>query len=146
MNRLFFLLSPLFFVFQALAQTDPDDVLGYWLTNDGEAKVEIYKENKKYSGKVVWLKRMKNEDGTERTDKNNPDKSLQSRPLLGLNLIKNFVFDRGKWEDGEIYDPESGKTYDCVIKKKGEKLEVRGYIGISMFGRTVVWTKTTGNP
>ena len=146
MNRLFFLLSPLFFVFQAQAQTDPDDVLGYWLTNDGQAKVEIYKENKKYSGKVVWLKRMKNDDGTERTDKNNPKESLQNRPLLGLNLIKNFVFDNGKWKDGIIYDPESGKTYDCVIKKKGEKLEVRGYVGISMFGRTVVWTKTTGNP
>lgn len=143
MNRLFFLFLPLFLLSHAQASTDPDDILGFWLTDDGQAKIEIYNENGKYSGKVVWLQRMKNEDGSQRMDKNNPDETLQKRPLLGLNLINNFVFDGGKWEDGKIYDPESGKTYACIIRKKGEKLEVRGYIGISMFGRTVVWTKTT---
>ncbi len=146
MNRLIFLLFPMFFVAQVFANTDPDDVLGFWLTDDGQAKIEIYKENGKYSGKVVWLQRMKNDDGSVRNDKNNPDSELRKRPILGLNLIKGFIFDRGKWEEGEIYDPESGKTYDCVIRKKGDKLELRGYIGISMFGRTVVWTKTTHRP
>lgn len=118
-----------------------DDVLGIWLTDEGKAKIEVYKENGKYNGKIIWLKEPNNPNGSPKLDKENPDKELQKRPILGLNLIKGFTFDDGVWEDGEIYDPESGKTYACRMKLKSNKLEVRGYIGMAMFGRTVVWTR-----
>ena len=54
----------------------------------------------------------------------------------------DFEFDDGQWEDGDIYDPKSGKTYSCVIKmQKDGSLHVRGFIGISLLGRTTLWTK-----
>ena len=133
----------LFFVVfsQNLFAQKADDVLGLWLTDDGKARIEIYKERGKYHGKIVWLKEPNNSDGTPKLDKENPDKELQKRPIIGLNLVKDFTFDDGVWEDGEIYDPESGKTYACRMKLKGDKLDVRGYIGMAMFGRTVVWSR-----
>lgn len=131
----------LFFLsFSAIAQS-ADDVLGLWLTDDGKARIEIYKENGKYSGKIVWLKEPNNPDGSPKLDVENPDAELQKKPIIGLNLVTGFTFNDNQWEGGEIYDPENGKTYSCRMRLKSGKLEVRGYIGAPMFGRTVVWTK-----
>ena len=118
-----------------------DALLGTWLTASGKAKVQIYKEGSKYNGKIVWLKNPTYEDGKIKVDKNNPDKAKQTTPLLGLNMLKGFVFDEGEWNDGTIYDPENGKTYSCKIKYRDGKLDLRGYIGISLIGRTQTWYK-----
>lgn len=122
------------------AQTpSADAVIGTWLTASGKAKVTIYKEGAKYNGKITWLKEPTHPDGKVKVDKNNPDKEKQSVPILGLNMLKGFVFDDGEWEDGTIYDPENGKTYSCTIKYRDGKLDLRGYIGISLIGRTQTW-------
>ncbi len=81
------------------------------------------------------------ESGQPKVDKNNPDKASQTVPLMGLKMLKNFVFDDGEWNDGTIYDPNNGKTYSCVIKYRDGKLDLRGYIGISLIGRTQTWFK-----
>ncbi len=61
---------------------------------------------------------------------------------MGLQLLKGFKKDGDtEYEDGTIYDPKNGKTYSCKINRKGETLEVRGYVGISLIGRTTIWTK-----
>lgn len=138
----------LFFLFSAFLPNQDgtnkgDQVLGIWMTDDGKAKIEIYKDGDKYSGKIVWLKEPRNEQGGLKVDKENSDKTLRSRPILGINLVSGFTFDGDdRWEGGDIYDPENGKTYSSHMKLKKGKLEVRGYVGISMFGRTVVWTKS----
>lgn len=123
---------------------EPDDVLGIWITEDKDAKIEIYKKNEKYHGKIVWLKEpLRN--GKPKTDDKNPDESKRERKILGLVIMTNFVYDEdGVWEDGDIYDPKSGKTYSCkmTLSKDKKTLEVRGYIGISLLGRTSVWTRT----
>lgn len=118
-----------------------DVILGTWLTASGKAKVLIYKEGTKYNGRIVWLKNPTYEDGKPKVDKNNPDKSKQTTPLMGLNMLKDFVFDEDEWEDGTIYDPENGKTYSCTMTYRDGKLDVRGYIGISLIGRTQTWFK-----
>jgi uncharacterized protein (DUF2147 family) len=124
------------------AQTfSADAIVGIWLTASGKAKVQIYKEGDKYNGKIVWLKNPTYEDGKVKVDKNNPEKSKQGFPLLGLNMLKGFVFDDGEWEDGTIYDPENGKTYSCTMKMRNGFLDLRGYIGISLIGRTQTWIK-----
>jgi uncharacterized protein (DUF2147 family) len=60
-------------------------------------------------------------------------------------VLKNFVFDgKDEWEDGTIYDPKNGKTYSCYIRyaEYPNLLKIRGYIGVSLLGRTTYWTKT----
>lgn len=142
MKKILSLTFLLFLVISTSAQTvGADAVTGTWLTASGKAKVQIYKEGNKYNGKIVWLKDPNYDDGKIKVDKNNPDKARQSTPLLGLNMLNGFVFDDGEWEDGTIYDPENGKTYSCKIKYRDGKLDLRGYVGISLIGRTQTWFK-----
>lgn len=129
------------FLSAAASAQKADDIVGTWLTGTGKAKVQIFKVDTRYYGMIVWLRDPLNEQGKPKMDKNNPDPQKQTAPLLGLSMLKNFTFDGSKWEDGTIYDPENGKTYSCTITMKDGKLDVRGYIGISLIGRTQVWTK-----
>jgi len=129
----------------ASAQVRADDVLGVWLTEGKEpAKIQVYKTGKKYYGKIVWLKNP-TANGKTKVDKNNPDKNKRNHPIIGLVILTEFEFDGDdEWEDGDIYDPESGKTYSCYLSLKDKNtLKVRGYVGISVFGRTELWTRTT---
>jgi uncharacterized protein (DUF2147 family) len=83
-----------------------------------------------------------NEDGpagTTRSDVKNPDAALRARPLVGIDLLSDYAFKSGKWQ-GSLYDPESGKTYKSTLSVSSDgKLEMRGYIGTPMFGRTEEW-------
>lgn len=77
--------------------------------------------------------------GTTRVDLHNPDTALRSRPLIGMNLLDGYRYKDGKWQ-GSLYDPESGKTYKSQITLAADgTLQMRGYIGVPMLGRTAVW-------
>jgi len=122
-----------------------DDIVGTWLNEEATAKVEIYKENGKYFGKLVWLKVTTDKvTGKPRTDIENPDEKLRSVPLIGLVNIKNFSFNgTDEWSGGTIYDSHNGKTYKCYIRfESANKMKLRGYVGISLLGRTTYWTRT----
>lgn len=118
-----------------------DIIIGTWLTGSGKGKVQIYKTGVEYNGKIVWLKEPTYPDGKPKVDKHNSDVAKQTNPILGLNMLKGFVFHDDKWIDGTIYDPENGKTYSCKITWRDGKLDVRGYMGISLIGRTDTWFK-----
>ena len=127
------------------AQTKPDDILGAWFNEEKTSKVLIFKEGNKYFAKVAWLKEPNDvKTGKPRTDNLNPDVKLHSAPLLGLVIMKNFVFDgKDEWSDGTIYDPKNGKTYKCYMEFDSPgKLKIRGYVGVSLLGRNTYWTKT----
>jgi uncharacterized protein (DUF2147 family) len=129
----------------SFCQAKADEIVGYWQTKGkNPAKIQIYKTGDRYNGKIVWLKEA-TENGVPKTDKKNPDKARQSRPIIGTEILTGFRFDGDdEWEDGKIYDPESGKTYSCYISLKDKStLKVRGYIGVSLLGRTEYWTRTT---
>ncbi len=79
---------------------------------------------------------------TLRKDEKNPDPGLKNRNLKDLVLLTNFMYDDGVYTDGKIYDPKTGKTYSCKMTVDGDKLSIRGYVGISLFGRTTVWTRS----
>jgi uncharacterized protein (DUF2147 family) len=129
-------------LFTALSFAGNADVLGQWYTTDKGAIVEVYQCGDKLCGKIIWLKEPNTEEGKPKTDINNPEASKHNRPIIGLNMLKGFEPDgNNEWENGEIYDPKNGKTYSCNMELKGEVLEVRGYIGISLFGRTEKWTR-----
>ncbi len=125
-------------------QEDSADIIGVWKTGEGNAIVRIYKNGEKYQGKIVWLKEPNDpETGKPKLDKNHPDESIRTRPILGLINIWGFTYkEKNVWEDGNIYDPKNGNTYSCSIKMINSKiLEVRGFIGVSLLGRTDTWTK-----
>jgi uncharacterized protein (DUF2147 family) len=126
------------------AQNKADDIVGIWLTSGNEpAKIQIYKSSDKFYGKIIWLKNP-NDNGVPKTDKNNPDKIKKTNPIIGLALLSGFKFDGDDaWKGGVIYDPQNGKTYSCNISLKDKNtLKVRGYIGISLLGRTEVWARS----
>ena len=122
------------------------DVKGIWLNQDEDAKIEIFENGGKYYGKIVWLKTpIDPETNKPKVDKNNPNPALRSRPSLGLEILKDFSFNgKDEWKDGTIYDPKSGKTYSCYIRMENKnKLKIRGFIGVSMLGRTTYWTRSS---
>lgn len=119
------------------AQTKSDAIIGEWINEKKDAKIQIFKKDNKYFGKIIWG------TGEEKKDVKNPDVKLRDREVIGLVFLNNFVYDgKDTWTDGTIYDPREGKTYSCKITmKNNDKINVRGFIGISMFGRTEVWTR-----
>jgi uncharacterized protein (DUF2147 family) len=136
------LMGALLFVVNANAQT-ADAILGKWINPSREGQIQIYKKGNLFFGKLAWIKEPDDKaSGKPKLDVNNPDKSLQPRPILGLELLKNFKFDGDDvYEDGTIYDPKSGKTYSCKMTLNGNKLKIRGFVGISLLGRSEVWTR-----
>lgn len=141
------ILAILFLVLTSLTMgatvKDTDSILGVWLTGEGKAQIEIYKKGNKYFGKIVWMIEPLEADGSTKKDNNNPDEKLRNRTIQGLEILRAFEYEGdNEWVDGKIYDPESGSDYSCKMTlRKDGKLDVRGFIGISLFGRTDVWTR-----
>ena len=130
------------------ATTEGDKIVGIWETGSGKARVKIIKSGNYYYGRIVWLREPNNEEGKPKVDKNNPDESKRQAPLLGMRMLAGFEFKGSNlWEDGTIYDPESGSTYNCKINLEDDNtMNIRGFIGISAFGRTDVWKKLELQP
>lgn len=116
-------------------------VTGKWKTIDdetGEPKsiVEIYEQNGKIYGKVIEILNPAKKNA-KCTKCKGADKD---KPILGLVIIRGLEKDGDEWTDGDILDPNKGKFYSCTIEMDGkDKLEVRGYMGISLLGRSQTW-------
>jgi uncharacterized protein (DUF2147 family) len=128
----------------------PDVIVGKWWNQEKESQIEIYKAEGKYFGKIVYLKEPEypaNDPGgmagKTKVDRKNPDVNKRNVPLLGLLMLWNFTNTGDNlWENGFIYDPRDGKTYKCKMTMESpDILNVRGFIGISLLGRTNTWTR-----
>jgi uncharacterized protein (DUF2147 family) len=106
-----------------------DEITGLYWSPKKDAKIEIYKNGGEYFGRSIWV-------AYPGKDSKNPNETLKNREVQGINLFSGFHYSDGSYTSGKVYDPESGKTYDCKMSLKGDILKVRGYIGISLFGRT----------
>jgi uncharacterized protein (DUF2147 family) len=116
------------------------DVVGKWKLDDGSAIVEVYQQGDAFNGKIVWLAEPTEADGTPAKDLNNPDKSLRSRQLIGLNMLSGLKKSGNEYKGGSIYDPGNGKTYNCSMKLEGNVLKVRGSLDKrGLIGRTMDW-------
>lgn len=122
----------------SLASSNADALLGEWLSQEKDGKIVIFKQGDQYFGKISWGKI------PGKKDTKNPDEKLRNKDLVGAVILKNFKFTGSSWENGTIYDPNSGKTYDCILKiRDGNKtLDIRGFVGAAMFGRTSTWTRS----
>ncbi|MGH8126884.1 MAG: DUF2147 domain-containing protein [Gammaproteobacteria bacterium] len=136
------------------AKAGPDAaVLGVWTTPNDKSRVRIYHgENGSFDGKIIWLKQptyatdYKNKAlaGKPKVDEHNPDKSLRSRPVMGMDVLTGFKYSPSDhdWRKGKCYDPDDGKTYTCRMwLKSPDTLMVRGYVWI--FHKTQEWHRYT---
>lgn len=127
-------------------QAQAGRIVGIWLTENKNSQVEIYQTSGgTFEGKLVWLEDPLDEDGRPKRDKENPDRSLRTRPLKGIVLLKDFTYHAGsrEWREGTIYDPESGRTYSAYMKLEDQNtLRLRGFVmGMRFLGRTSTWTR-----
>ena len=129
------------FVFVMTFNVQSQTVLGKWKTIDdetGKAKsiVEVYERSGKIYGKIVEILNAEKRNAVC-TKCNGTDKDA---PILGLIIIKGLVKDEEEYNDGKILDPTNGEEYKCLIELDGkDKLKVRGFVGVAMFGRTQYW-------
>lgn len=128
----------------------PDDILGVWLNQEKDANIEIFRCGEKYCGKVVRLKDPHYPEGskdgvpgTPKLDHNNPNPELRKAPVIGLQIVHDFAFaGDNRWKGGKVYDPKNGKTYSGKMTLVSpNELHLRGFIGISLIGRTAVWSR-----
>jgi uncharacterized protein (DUF2147 family) len=117
-------------------------ILGNWLTEprDGIIEISIARDGS-YQGKIVGG------NSPQRQDQHNPDPARRSQLLLGQTIFHGMKYDgEGKWSGGTIYDPDSGRTYRCRLERlDAERLQVRGFVGFALLGRSQVWTRYRGS-
>jgi len=127
-----------------------DSVAGTWKTADGRALIEVYHCGAKICGRVARLREpcFPADDrmgmaGKPRTDRYNPDPELRARRVIGLQIMEGFAREGdNRWEGGTIYDSDNGRTYRSRLTLLSpNRLELHGYIGIPLFGRSSIWTR-----
>jgi uncharacterized protein (DUF2147 family) len=127
----------------AAAGDDPAaQILGNWLTEPRDGIIQISRAaDGSYQGRIVGG------NDPQRLDQHNPDQARRTQPLLGQTILQGMRYDGGgKWSGGTIYDPDSGRTYKCHLERLDqERLQVRGYIGFALLGRSQLWTRYLGS-
>lgn len=130
--------------FATAAQADSASPVGLWKTIDDNTNrprslVRISEENGVLSGVVE--KGLDPEDEGKRCEKCTD--ARKNQPIRGMTIMQGLHKDGEVFDGGEILDPENGKTYKCKLKllDNGKQLEVRGYIGISLLGRSQIWLR-----
>ncbi len=136
-----FLLA-IFFVATSFASLNADAIVGVWKNGTGKGHIQIFKQDGKYYGKIVWLKDNKDTEGKPKVDRKNTDPQKRSRPIIGMVMMRDFKYNDGEWTNGRIYNPSDGKEYKAYMKlNENNTLAVRGYMGISLLGKTDTWTR-----
>lgn len=108
--------------------------------------MEYFQEGDHYNARLLWGNKIVETDNvTSKKDAKNPDPSLRSRNIIGIVSLNGLKWNGKEYTDGKIYDPPSGKTYNCKAWMEGDKLQLRGYLGVSMMGKTVSWHRYMPN-
>ncbi len=125
------------------------DYAGKWRTYDDKTgkpngKVEIYFSKGVIKVKVLEGPYVYNEDGSLRKDVKNPDPKKRNRYIKGMNFLYGFQWDENnrRFIKGKVYDSRTGNTYSAKLELvEKDKLKLTGYLGITLFGKTVHWTR-----
>lgn len=125
---------------QAAAATNAD-IVGFWMTKNDEAKIEIFSCGDEICGKIAWTPKPNHENGEPKLDVRNRDKSLRDRPILGLRLMNGFKLSgSNKWTGGTIYSARNGKTHTVTLLLRGpDRLKVGKNILGRVFGQ--IWRR-----
>jgi len=133
-------------IFLCQSYADGNKIIGKWLNENNSAVISIDQKNGIASGTIIWLKQQ-TANGQVLLDLKNPDPLKRSTPILRMKILNGANETKNnKWENGRIYDPESGNTYRCTIVIEGDKvLKLRGYVGTPLIGRTTIWKSISEN-
>lgn len=147
MKRIFASVLILLFAVKVMAQK-AESIVGVWWNDKKTSKIEIKEVKGEYVGTVIYINPDKYVNGQPEKDYNNPDPNLRSRSRLGLQILSGlkYVAKDNQWQNGRIYDPDNGKTYDCYawFDKDLNTLYLKGYVvGIKWLGRSTTWTRAT---
>ncbi len=112
----------------SIISDDSQKIVGVWFTDDKTSKIQIYKNENQYFGKIIWLAALESKE------------ELKLKPKIGYQIFRKFTFEgKNVWSGGQVSDPRSGMTVSGKMTLKNENtLNVRGYLGMPMFGKTVV--------
>lgn len=107
---------------------ESEKIIGIWFTDDKTSKIQIYKNNSQYFGKIIWMSTVESKE------------DLKVKPKIGYQIFRKFTFEgKNVWSGGQVSDPRSGMTVSGKMTLKDENtLNVRGYVGAPMFGKTVI--------
>lgn len=107
------------------------DIFGLWWTTDKKSMIKIYHCGDELCGKVAYV----------------PNPDPQGEKIEGNKLLSDFKQKKENvWKKGQIYDPRKGKSYKAKLTLEGDKLKVRGFVGVSLFGKTKTWTRVKDDP
>ncbi len=136
--------------FVTAAAGNGDGITGLWEVADGSGRIEISRCGASYCGAIFWLKEpfyppddKRGMAGSPLLDRENPNKGLASRRQLGLKIMEGYTFQGNNfWNNGKIYNTENGKTYaSSITLLSHDRLELRGFIGIPLFGGATIWKR-----
>lgn len=123
------------------AEAAPPDPSGVWLTDDGEAAVEVDEcGGGTICGRIIWLKSPLM-DGQPVRDGNNPSPAARNKPVCGLTIFGGLKPKGNRFEGGWIYDPEAGKRYKLSAEMRGSKLAIIGFVGFEAMNETHEWRR-----
>ena len=144
MKKISFITTSFLMLSPTIAQkAAPGRIVGVWISQDKNLKIEIYKAGPQYFAKQIGGTFLFEPYGrTPKKDVHNSLERLRKRDLNDLIIIRNLDYDRGIYVGGILYDYKTGKTFNSFIKLNGENiLKLRVYATVSLFGRTTIWTR-----
>lgn len=113
---------------------------GLWLTQNERSAIELSKCGDALCGKIAWIIK-----GGMQFDEKNPDAARRMVPLCGMTIVsglKQGKNDPDSWHNGKIYKADDGDMYDAKLTMlSADKLEVRGFMGVSLFGKSQTWAR-----
>lgn len=121
-------------------------LVGEWVSQGHAARIDVAtcaEDGERFCGTIAWLWESADENGAPPRDRNNPSEALRAMPLVGLVLLRGLrASGPDTWDDGTIYDPESGRTYDARVRLRTQDLlEVRGCL--LFVCRTQLWRRSS---
>ena len=119
-----------------------DAIIGKWISDKGNLKLQVYKKDNEYRAKAIF--HSGKTEGEEWIDEKNPDPTLRSRTLIGKDLLTQMRYDpdNNDWEDGRVYDPSSGKSFEAIVTLVNQNtLKVKGFWLIKGFSKRKIFTR-----
>ncbi|MEM1024789.1 MAG: DUF2147 domain-containing protein [Myxococcota bacterium] len=125
MSRLILVLS------LGLASSSAEDIVGRWWNPERTGQIEIYEKEGRFFGRIISREQVVK-------DVHNPDPALRNRSVVGLVFLKDFAkTGDNEWSGGTVYSFNNGRTYRGKLWLEDGALMMRGFLGVSLFGKTV---------